>query len=334
MTKLAASTTSSNQALVLGATGNIGSAVMQQLLDSGWKVRAMTRNLDKVLPTPAIEWIKGDALKTEDIMEAAQGCSVIIHAVNPAGYKNWDTLVLPMLENTLMAAHQNNACVVVPGNVYNYGPDTYHDISESSPQHPRTRKGKIRVQMEQRLQEFSLTGGQVILVRCGDYFGPTGQSSWFAQAIVKANTPIKRILNPSSFNVGHQWAYLPDVAKVMMQLINRRHKLEAFNCFHMDGYWDSDGKQLAQIVSDVATKHRQSKQPKIYSFPWWVIDLMAPFHRTSKELLEMKYLWQNPVKMNNTKLLDELGEEPQTPIREAVQSTLEAMNCLPYNQAD
>jgi hypothetical protein len=60
-------------------------------------------------------------------MEAAKGCSVIVHAVNPPGYRNWAQLVLPMLDNTIAAAKAEGATIVLPGTVYNYGPDAFPD---------------------------------------------------------------------------------------------------------------------------------------------------------------------------------------------------------------
>ena len=40
----------------------------------------------------------------QDVRAAAEGCSVIVHAVNPPGYRRWSELVLPMLDHTIAAA--------------------------------------------------------------------------------------------------------------------------------------------------------------------------------------------------------------------------------------
>ena len=76
-------------ALVLGATGGIGGEVARQLRDSGWAVRALKRGATNPgEQADGITWLCGDAMSREDVMDAAQGCSVIVHAVNPAGYKH------------------------------------------------------------------------------------------------------------------------------------------------------------------------------------------------------------------------------------------------------
>ncbi len=39
-----------------------------------------------------------------------QGVSLIVHAVNPPGYRNWGQLVLPMIDNTIAAAQACFPC--------------------------------------------------------------------------------------------------------------------------------------------------------------------------------------------------------------------------------
>jgi hypothetical protein len=48
-------------------------------------------------------------------------------------------------------------------------------------------------------------------------------------------------------------------------------------------------------------------------FPWWLIYLAAPFVVTLREMLEMRYLWRQPVRMDNARLMTVLGSEPHTP---------------------
>ena len=83
---------------------------------------------------------------------AAAGAQLIVHAVNPPGYRNWKGTVLPMIENAIAAAKASGARLVVPGNVYNFAPDAGAAIGEDAPQDPVTRKGAIRVEMERRLR--------------------------------------------------------------------------------------------------------------------------------------------------------------------------------------
>lgn len=318
---------STKVALVLGATGGIGGEVARQLHDAGWQVRALRRRLERESARDGISWMQGDALNRADVMRAARGVGVIVHAVNPPGYRKWSQLVLPMIDNTIAAAIAEHATIVLPGTVYNYGPDAFPVLTETSPQNPGTRKGAIRVELERRLQAASERGARVIVVRAGDFFGPKVGNSWFAQGLVKPGRPVQTINLPGDAGVGHQWAYLPDVARTMVALLNRRQTLEPFAAFHMNGHWDADGTQVATAIERVVTKHGDPA-PKQRAFPWWLIRIASPFVTTLRELLEMRYLWRQPVRMSNERLQAVLGEEPHTPLDTAVEATLAGLGCL------
>jgi nucleoside-diphosphate-sugar epimerase len=315
------------RALVLGATGGIGGELARQLRDAGWAVTALTRGLDATrIERDGIVWLRGDAMDCQAVVDAARGCSVIVHAVNPPGYRRWSELVLPMIDNTIAAATSTGATVVLPGTVYNYGDDAFPLLREDSPQRPSTRKGAIRVELERRLEMATAQGVRTIVVRAGDFFGPHVGNSWFAQGLVKAGRPARAVQLPGRPGVGHQWSYVPDVARTMLALIERRETLSPFASFHMAGHWDEDGAQMAHAIQTVM--RRRGIQARLQRFPWWLARLASPFVPTLRELMEMRYLWRVPVQMSNARLTAVLGHEPHTPLDAAVEATLAGLGCL------
>jgi nucleoside-diphosphate-sugar epimerase len=314
------------QALVLGATGGIGGEVARLLVARGWTVKALHRAPDQVSRVgDGLQWLQGDAMERDDVVNAARGVQLIVHAVNPPGYRNWGALVLPMLDNTVAAARASGARILLPGTVYNYGPDAFPHLHEDSPQHPVTRKGAIRVELEARLKEAARDGVRSLIVRAGDFFGPQPGNSWFSQGLVKPGRPVTAISNPSAPGIGHQWAYLPDVAETMVRLAERDDALPAFACYQMNGHWDADGTQMAAAIARAAGK----PELKPSAFPWWLMLLASPFVPVLRELREMRYLWRQPLRMSNARLLAILGNEPHTPLDEAVRRTLIGLGCLP-----
>ncbi|CAJ0693050.1 SDR family oxidoreductase [Ralstonia holmesii] len=310
-------------ALVLGATGGIGGEVARRLVARGWHVRALQRNPD-ALPnrSTVFEWIRGDAMVREDVVGAAQGAELIIHAVNPPGYKNWAGQVLPMIDNTIAAARASGARIVLPGTVYNFGPDTFPVLRETTKQAPLTRKGKIRAELERRMQAASAEGVRSLIVRAGDFFGPQTSNTWFAGALVKPGKPVRTVTYPGAAGIGHQWAYLPDVAETMLRLVEQGDRLPDFAVYHMRGHWDADGTQMPASIG------RAVGHPvKTRAFPWWLMPVLAPFSEMLREMREMRYLWQQPVRMDNAKLVQALGAEPHTPWDEAVGTTLRSLGC-------
>jgi len=319
--------TTNRTALVLGATGGIGGEVAKLLLARGWNVRALHRNPDAqpaAHKTSGLRWLRGDAMSATNVTEAACGASVIVHAVNPPGYRNWGKLVLPMLDNTIAAARANGARIVLPGTVYNFGPDVLPDLDEDSPQVPATAKGKIRAEMERRLRAMASTGCKVMIVRAGDFFGPSAANNWFSQGLVKPGRPVTTIAYPGALGIGHQWAYLPDVAETMVRLLERAADLKPFAVFHMEGHWDADGTQMIDAIRRIVG----NRSIEVARTPWRLMRLLSPFVPLFWELAEMRYLWNIPVRMNNRRLTSLLGAEPHTPPDAAVHATLLGLGCL------
>ena len=300
----------------------------RRLVGRGWIVKALVRDPAKLgRDANGIAAVRGDAMNAQDVARAAAGASLIVHAVNPAGYRDWEKLVLPMLDHTIAAARQTGAGILLPGTVYNYGPDAFGFLDESAPQNPLTRMGAIRVEMERRLQAATSEGVRTLIVRAGNFFGPKAGNNWFSQGLVKPGRPVTSVANPGARGVGHQWAYLPDVAATMIRLAER-DDLQDFATFHMDGHWDADGTQMIAAIGRVV-----GAPVKVRAFPWWLITLAAPFGALFRGLREMRYLWQTPVRLNNARLVAKLGHEPHTPLDEAVRATLIGLKCLPIEGA-
>jgi nucleoside-diphosphate-sugar epimerase len=316
-------------ALVIGATGGVGSETAAALLARGWKVRALHRRPEEAAKTaidPRIEWVLGDAMDAASVVEAARGASAIVHAANPPGYRNWKGLVLPMLDNTIAAARARGARIVLPGTVYNFGPEVLPRVRETTEQRPRTRKGGIRVEMERRLRE---SGVPTLVVRAGDYFGPRTKNSWFSQGIVTPGRPVRWLMYPSKASVGHGWAYLPDVARTIALLLDRASELEPFAVFHFRGHWFDRGISFAEAARRVAGAPRAWILP----FPWFLVYLLAPFVETFREMTEMRWLWEQPLELVNDKLVAFLGQEPHTSLDEALEETLQGLGCLEETDA-
>jgi nucleoside-diphosphate-sugar epimerase len=235
-----------------------------------------------------------------------------------------------MLDNTIAAARANRARIVLPGTVYNFGPDALPEPDEASPQNPVTVKGGIRAEMERRLRAAAMHEASALIVRAGDFFGPKAGNNWFAMGLVKPARPVTAVTYPGKRGVGHQWAYLPDVAETIVRLLELSGQIERFAVFHMEGHWDADDTQMIEAIRR-ACGDRGIKERKT---PWWAIRALSPFVPLFRELAEMRYLWQGPVHIRNDRLVALLGAEPRTPIGEAVRTTLIGLGCLPAGAKD
>jgi nucleoside-diphosphate-sugar epimerase len=308
-------------ALVLGVTGSIGREVAAALAARGWQVRALHRNPERAaaaLPK-SIQWIKGDAMQLDDVVAAASGTSIIVHAVNPPNYRDWRGLALPMLENTIAAAKSSNARILMPATIYNFGTDSALTLKEKSPQIPTTRKGQVRLEMELKLQQASLYGVRSIVVRAGDFFGPGAGNSWLTRGMVRSRVHGRSVYYPGTADTGHSWAYVPDLAKTMVRLAECERPMAAYEVFHFHGHWFERGVEILERVC----RSRGQSTRRIKPFPWWAVRFASPFIEACREMLEMRYLWQRSMQLDNEKLCAFIGAESHTPIDAALEATLD-----------
>ena len=191
-----------------------------------------------------------------------------------------------------------------------------------------TRKGAIRVAMERRLAEAAERGTPALVVRAGDFFGPRAGNNWFSQGLVKPGKPPRAITAPGAPGVGHQWAYLPDVAETMVRLVEAGEP-QGFATFHMEGHWDADGTAMIAAI-----RRAVGRDLPVRRLPWGLLRLAAPVVPLFRELVEMRYLWEQPVRMTNDRLVAAIGPEPRTPLDVAVRETLAGAGCLPPQAAD
>jgi nucleoside-diphosphate-sugar epimerase len=314
-------------ALVIGVSGSFGGHAAEAMLKHGWRIRALARDpeaAERAGRRTPIEWVKGDAMNPADVAAAAEGVSVIVHAANPPGYRNWRGLALPMLRSTIAAAKAQGARIVLPGNVYNFAPDSGPCIGEDAPQAPVTRKGAIRVEMETMLRIASVEGARVLVLRAGDYFGPAAPNSALGWLTTRRRGRMTSVYAAGPGDVGHALAYLPDLAETAARLLDREAELANFEVFHFKGHWLDRADELAASIRRVTGDPKLPIRP----FPYALVYALSPFVETFRELLEMRYLQQKPIGLDNAKLAAFLGAEPHTPLDTAIRATLGDMGCL------
>jgi nucleoside-diphosphate-sugar epimerase len=114
-------------ALVTGATGLVGSHIVERLLHDGWTVRALVRSPSQWLDSLHVDSRRGDVLDTESFANAAAGSDVIFHtaaAITPSGgWEAFRRLNVDGTESAIAATERSGARLVHLSSVAVYGPD-------------------------------------------------------------------------------------------------------------------------------------------------------------------------------------------------------------------
>jgi nucleoside-diphosphate-sugar epimerase len=303
--------------LILGAAGRCGHAAAEAFRDAGWSVTCLVRPGAAARAAARTKTVEANALDGGAVARAARGADVILHALNPP-YTDWPRFALPLAEAAIAAAQAADATLMLPGNVYNYGAAMPPTLDETTPMRPTSRKGELRVRIEDRLREAAAQGLRVIVLRAGDFYGGGGTGSWFDRIIVK-DLAHGRVTYPGPLDVVHEWAYLPDFAVACVRLAETRSALPSYETFGFPGH-PVTGREFIRVIA-----RAMGRDLRVSRMPWWLLRAAGPLVPIFRELAEMAYLWQTPHRIAGDKLEGVIGEIPRTPLAEAVAAALRAL---------
>jgi 2-alkyl-3-oxoalkanoate reductase len=112
-------------ALVTGATGLVGSHIVDRLSSDGWNVRALVRTAAPELAARGVEIRTGDVLQSESFSRAAIGCDVIFHTaalITQSGdWEAYRRTNVDGTQNAITAAEQSGARLLQLSSVAVYG---------------------------------------------------------------------------------------------------------------------------------------------------------------------------------------------------------------------
>lgn len=301
----------SDSILIMGAGGRFGYAAAEAFRDAGWHVKSLVRPGKAAFAATRTQIVE---VTTRDAaVEAAQGCAIVLNALNPA-ITMWPRDALSHAYAGIAAAEGSGATLMFPGSVWNYGRGMPEVLDENTPMNPTMRKGRMRVEIEQRIREACDRGMRAIILRAGDFFG-SGRGAWFDLVVVK-ELEKNRLTYPGPDDVIHPWAYVPDLAETAVMLAERRAEFAPLETFGFEGHTVTGRQMIAAI--ETATRMK----PNVRHMSWWTLKTIGQLMALGRELAELEYLWSVPHRIDGSKLKATLGKVPHTPFNKAIAMAL------------
>jgi nucleoside-diphosphate-sugar epimerase len=303
---------------LFGAAGAIGPAAASEFLARGHEVRAVARNRERLreaLP-PEVEPFAADLADPAAARAAAAGMDAIVYAVG-VPYNHFE-LHPPLMRTTLDAARAAGVReLIVISSVYAYGRPQTPTVAETHPREPHTRKGRWRKEQEDlTLAAHDPKGLQTLVLRLPDFYGPGVPNSATAYALknLAAGKPAD-ILGP--ITTPHEWVYVPDVAPVLADLLERP---AAFGtAYNLAGPGTLTELQFVQKLFAAAGRPLRYREAGPL-----LLRALGLFDPVLRELVEMSYLHQTPVLLDDAKLHAALGTIAKTPYDDGIKATVAA----------
>jgi nucleoside-diphosphate-sugar epimerase len=306
--------------LVIGSTGSIGSAVVDQLSSQGRSVRALVRDpgkAKKIFTHPEkVELVEGSAENPEALKNAFDGTKLVFNCLN-LPYPEWSKL--PEIHKRIVeAAKQTSAKMVFPGNVYIYGHSQSDRVNEAHPRNPCSTKGILRVQLEDMFMESSRRNEvPTAIVRFPDFYGPNASgASSLTGNISKAALDSGTAHWYGDLDVLHEFIFIEDAGKAMVMASERA---DAYGQdFNVPGPEPILAKDWISLVFKEAGTAPKMKGTSRVSMRFY-----GMFNKMAKEFAEMQYLTQEPLILDGTKFVKFSGTKyPTRSYSEGIRETL------------
>ena len=298
--------------VVLGATGGIGFALVEELVERGHRVRAVSRS--GRAPAGA-EGFEADISSVAGAKAAASGGVVVYHAAQPE-YTRWAEEFPAMTEAITEGAATVGAKLVFADNLYMYGPESQQPLTEETPQKAAGKKGKVRIRMAEMLLEAHRAERlRVAIGRASDYYGPGGTGTIAGDTVFGAALAGKTVRWPGSLDTPHQFNYLPARARALATL-GERDEADG-EVWHLPAAEPIKARRFLDLVSSETGKPvKASPTPR---FMIRAIGLFSPFVR---ELAETTYQFEKPFYADASKYEKAFGPFTATAHEEAVRQTV------------
>ncbi len=266
--------------VVIGGTGAIGGAVVEELSRRGRRVRAIGRK-------------DGDLMDSRQAIDAVAGASVVYACAAPE-YTRWVEEFPTLQANVADAAEAAGARLVVVENLYMYGP-TDGPMTESTPMAATGKKGGLRARLSNELLERHAGGRlRVAIGRASDYYGPRAVNSavgeQFFGAVARGKAPrwMGRLDQP------HALSFLPDIAAGLVTL--GEHPEGDGQAWHLPVSPALSGAEWSERTAAIVGR---PVRPSRVTRPMLLgLGLFMPLLR---ELRETLYQWERPWVVDDSK---------------------------------
>jgi len=216
--------------LVTGATGMVGSHLIDALLAQGIEIRAYVRPSSDLrhLKSLPVEIRQGDPTDVETLRRTARGITRVFHAAGHVNvgspfdasgrashYKTVNTDFTGALLNASLEAGVERFVYVSSSSVYSIkaGPPT----AETAPLEPLSDYGRSKLQAEQLVRSYHMKGLNSTIIRPSIIYGP-GDRHFLPVALKLASLPVLPLINGGRnlFDL----VYVGDVVELMLLASN------------------------------------------------------------------------------------------------------------------
>ncbi|HTP32091.1 MAG TPA: NAD-dependent epimerase/dehydratase family protein [Candidatus Acidoferrales bacterium] len=312
---------------LFGAAGAIGQSVAPELERRGIAFRAVGRSREKLdrafSGLPHAEVFPADLGDLRSAGAAARGIDTIIYCVGlpyPSHH-----LHPQLMRTTLQAARSEGVRrLVLVSSVYAFGVPRTSRVAETHPREPHTAKGRYRKDQEDLVLAAHASGAlQTMIVRLPDFYGPHADLG-LAPLVFQAALAGKTVNWPGVVNTAHEFVFVPDTGPVIAELAARD------DCY--GDAWHYGGPGSINTLDFITRVYRAAGHaPKYRAAGKTLLRIAGWFDPNIREVIEMLYLQETPLILDDAKLVSRLCAVHKTPYDQGIRETLDRMHAVVHS---
>ncbi len=337
--------------IVTGATGAVGSAVVQRLLESnpGDQIRVFVRSEHRFreqFPDAGVEIAVGNALVPIHVRRAVRGADVIFHCINFPLTNYYHALESARLLVT--AIGDSDTHLVYPGNTWVFG-SSEPPITPETPIDPPSRVAKIKAEAD---DTFARAPFSTTVVHLPDFYGPRVVND-LVRPLFERPIEGRNVLFPAPVDVPHQFIFVEDAARALVAVAdappeNRPSATQPVANHLTVNHATADSSTADSSTADRPTADYTAIQRftvgttpitvrefvrrvyevadtdgRIMGLPSWMVEGGALFSERIEVARDILHTFTHDTTMSGDAIRDAVGFEPEVGYDEGIRRTVE-----------
>jgi nucleoside-diphosphate-sugar epimerase len=296
---------------ILGINGVSGHTLAAALRERNIPVRGVSRK-----PHPG-DWehVQADVLNPVELMSAVDGSEVVYLVVGlQYDIKVWRRDWPVVMQNTIDACMATGAKLVFIDNVYPLGL-VEGSMTEESPMHPISKKGKLRAEIDQMLLDAFKKGLRGCIARAADFYGPDCKTSVLNSTVFDRHAAGSSAFVMGSADKVHTFTYTKDIGKALAILgTDNRADGQIWNIPTASTPW-TQGDWVRASAAAFGVK------PSYMVTSTFMLRIFGLFSTLFREMVEMNYQYTHDYVLDSSKFERTFGLKP-TPVEQGLAETV------------
>lgn len=308
------SATTIQKPVILGA-GQLALAIMDELVTRQIPVTLVNRSgrVKEALP-PGVTVVQADLYNAQEVARVCAGADVVFLCAQPA-YTEWPEKFPPLVESAITGLTGSAAKLLFGDNLYCYGSTGGAPIHEELPYAATGRKGRTRAHMAKMLLDAHRQDKvQVAIGRASDFYGPRATDSALGAIVFVPALEGKTANVLGNPDLPHTYSYIRDFARGLLVLAE--HDEAVGQVWHIPNAPTITTRQMLDLIGQEV-----GRPVKVRAAGRWLLNLMALFNPTLREMKEMAYEFEEPYIVDSSRFVAAFGDIA-TPHVQAIRDTV------------